>query len=197
MLAVLAAWAGHVQLTLLIDLLGARSDASRDPLTGLANRRSAERRLDADRARALRLDEPLSVLMLDLDHFKQVNDHWGHAAGDLVLKATAQALREELRGADLPSRFGGEEFLTILPGTDAGRALDVAERIRERIAKLAIAVPGDTIQITASIGVATIIRDEAAQELVARADVALYRAKDDGRDRCVSAALDTVDPTPR
>jgi GGDEF domain-containing protein len=76
-LAVLAAWAGHLQLTLLIDLLGARSDASHDPLTGLANRRSVERRLDADRARALRLDEPLSVLMLDLDHFKRVNDHWG------------------------------------------------------------------------------------------------------------------------
>lgn len=196
MILALAAWAGHAQLRLLIDLLGARSDASNDPLTGLANRRSAERRLDADRARALRLDEPLSVLMLDLDHFKRVNDHWGHAAGDLVLKAAAQALRDELRGADLPSRFGGEEFLTILPGTDAERALDVAERIRKRIAKLAIAVPGDTIQITASIGVASITAGESAQTLVARADVALYRAKDNGRNRCVSAALDTVDPAP-
>jgi diguanylate cyclase (GGDEF)-like protein len=114
-----------------------------------------------------------------------------------VLKATAQALREELRGADLPSRFGGEEFLTILPGTDAARALDVAERIRARIAKLAIAVAADTLQITASIGVATIIRDEAAQKLVARADLALYRAKDGGRNRCVSAAPDTIEPTLR
>lgn len=192
----LAAWVAHTQLRLLTDLLVARSDASHDPLTGLANRRSAEMRLAADRAHALRLDEPLSVLMLDLDHFKRINDHWGHAAGDLVLKATAQALRDELRGADLPSRFGGEEFLTILPGTDAARALDVAERIRQRIAKLAIAVPGDTIQITASIGVATITGGESAQQLVARADVALYRAKDNGRDRCAFAAPDTIEPTP-
>ncbi|MCW8807068.1 MAG: GGDEF domain-containing protein [Rhodanobacter sp.] len=192
----LAAWAGHTQLRLLTDLLAARDDASHDPLTGLANRRSAELRLAADRAHALRLNEPLSLLMLDLDHFKQINDHWGHAAGDRVLKATAQALRDELRGADLPSRFGGEEFLTILPGTDAARALDVAERIRERIAKLTIAVPGDTIQITASIGVATITEGESAQKLVARADVALYRAKDNGRDRCAFAALDTIEPAP-
>jgi len=185
----LAAWAGHAQLRLLIDLLGARRDASHDPLTGLANRRSAERRLASDRARAMRQNEPLSVLMLDLDHFKRVNDQWGHAAGDLVLKATAQALCDEVRGADLPSRFGGEEFLTILPGTDATRAMEVAERIRQHMAGLVIAAPGDTIRITASIGIATIGADEEVEQLVARADAALYGAKDGGRNRCMIAPV--------
>jgi len=190
----LAAWASHAQLSLLIDLLGARRDASHDPLTALANRRSAVRRLEAERAHTLRHGEPLSVLMIDLDHFKRVNDRWGHAGGDLVLVATAQVLRDELRGADLGARYGGEEFLAILPSTAPAQAMEVAERIRERIARLAVAVPGATAtatataSITASIGIATLESDESATALVARADAALYRAKAEGRNRCVIAA---------
>lgn len=183
----LAAWASHVQLSLLIDLLGARRDASHDPLTALANRRSAVRRLEAERAHALRHGDPLSVLMIDLDHFKRVNDRWGHAGGDLVLLATAQVLRQELRGADLGSRHGGEEFLAILPATGPAQAMEVAERIRAHIARLRVALPAATVAITASVGIATLEADELATTLIARADDALYRAKGEGRNRSVHA----------
>jgi len=184
----LSASASHAQLRLLIDLLGARRDASHDPLTGLANRRSSEHRLEADRARALRVPEPMSVLMIDLDHFKRVNDRWGHASGDLVLIAIARILREELRGADLAVRFGGEEFLAILPGTDGTGALEVAERIRSRIQRERVPADDGEIAMTASIGVATLRGEESEADLVARADAALYRAKATGRNRCVAAA---------
>lgn len=190
----LAAWASHSQLALLIDLLGARRDASHDALTGLANRRSAEQRLEADRTHALRHGEPLSVLMIDLDRFKEVNDRWGHAGGDLVLVATAQVLREELRGADLGARHGGEEFLAILPATAPVAAMDVADRIRERIARLAVPVSGGTVTITASIGVATMQPAESAAALIERADLALYRAKVAGRNRCADAVNVDGDP---
>ena len=193
LIVALSASASHSQLRLVIDLLGARSDASHDPLTGLANRRSAEHRLEADRARALRAPEPLSVLMIDLDHFKDVNDRWGHATGDLVLVAVAKVLRDELRGADLPVRYGGEEFLAILPRTAAARAMDVAERIRAHIARMEIGLPEETIRITASIGVASLEGDEPAAALVARADLALYRAKSAGRNRCEFSFADAVE----
>ena len=197
LIVALAAWASHAQLSLLIDLLGARRDASHDPLTTLANRRSAARRLEADRAHALRHGEPLSVLMIDLDHFKQVNDRWGHASGDLVLIATAQVLRDELRGADLGSRHGGEEFLAILPSTAQEQALEVAERIRAHVARLRVALPEATATITASIGIATLECGESATALIARADAALYLAKAGGRNRCEragTALADTVEP---
>ncbi|MGN6513601.1 MAG: diguanylate cyclase [Lysobacteraceae bacterium] len=184
----LAAWGSHVQVRLLVDLLGARRDASRDPLTGLANRRMAEERLAADLAHALRHGEPLSVAMLDLDHFKRVNDSHGHATGDLVLAAVARVLHDELRGADLGVRYGGEEFLAILPGTDAGQALQVAERIRARVAQLAVEAPRGPVRVTASLGVATLWPGESREALLARADAALYRAKAEGRDRCVADA---------
>jgi len=130
----------------------------------------------------------MSVLMIDLDHFKRVNDRWGHASGDLVLVAIAQVLREELRGADLAVRFGGEEFLAILPGTDAAGALEVAERIRSRIQNARVAVDDGEIAMTASVGIATLRGEESGADLVARADAALYRAKATGRNRCVAAA---------
>lgn len=183
----LAAWASQAQLRLLIDLLGARNDASHDPLTGLANRRSGARRLAADHARALRESQPLSVLMIDLDHFKQVNDRWGHAIGDRVLMATASVLHDELRGADLGVRHGGEEFLVVLPGASSAQALAAAERIREGIAAFSVEVPETSLRVTASIGIATLAEGESPDELVARADVALYGAKSAGRNRCVVA----------
>lgn len=187
LIAAVATWASHAQLRLLVDLLGARSDAAHDALTGLANRRAAAERLDIERGRALRRDEPLSVLMLDIDHFKRVNDQWGHANGDRVLVAVAGVLRDELRGIDLPVRHGGEEFLAILPGTGAPQALEVAGRIRERIARLRVPLPATTLGITASFGVATLLPGEGVANLVARADAALYAAKATGRDRCVAA----------
>lgn len=187
LLLALAIWAGYVQLTLLLDLLGARRDATHDPLTGLHNRRAAESRLESDHAHALRSGEPLSVLMLDLDHFKRINDRWGHAAGDRVLVAVADVLREQLRGADLGARFGGEEFLAILPATTSAEAVAAAERIRARVAKLALDADDGPMRITASIGVATLAFGESTTQLLARADTAMYRAKDAGRDRCVAA----------
>jgi diguanylate cyclase (GGDEF)-like protein len=197
LLLALAIWAGHVQLTLLLDLLGARRDATHDPLTGLYNRRAAETRLESDHAHALRTGEPMSVLMLDLDHFKGINDRWGHTAGDRVLVAVADVLREQLRGADLGARYGGEEFLAILPATAPEQALAVAERIRVRIAGLALAADEGPMRITTSIGVATLIGSESATQLLARADTAMYRAKDKGRDCCVVAGDQAQAPEQR
>ena len=187
LIAAVAIWASHAQLRLLVDLLGARSDAAHDPLTGLANRRAAADRLEAERRRALRRGEPLSVLLLDLDHFKRVNDQWGHAAGDRVLVAVAQVLHDELRGIDLAVRHGGEEFLTILPGTGTAAALEVADRLRERIARLRPPLPAAAPGITVSVGVATLLPGEGVGNLVGRADAALYAAKTAGRNRCLAA----------
>lgn len=187
LILMLAISAGHMQLRLLVDLLGAQRDASCDALTGLANRRTAEHRLRVEQARAERRREPLTVAMLDLDHFKQVNDRWGHAAGDRVLVATAQVLREELRGADLGVRFGGEEFLAVLPGTGGDSAIHVAERIRERVGRFEVPADDGMIRVTVSIGLATLLPGESLPALLARADAALYRAKAEGRDRCVLA----------
>lgn len=187
LLALVAAWSGQTQLRLLTDLLGARRDAAHDMLTGLANRRRAEERLAAELARARRLHTPLSVLLLDLDHFKLINDRWGHAAGDQVLVATADALQGSLRGADLATRYGGEEFLAILPDTGPEAALEVAERIRTEIEGLEVPANGDTLRATTSIGIASLVGEETADALVARADAALYQAKQAGRNRCVAA----------
>lgn len=187
LIVAMAAWTGQAQLRLLVQLLDARHDAFHDALTGLANRRSASEGLEAARARALRTGAPLSVLMLDLDHFKRINDRWGHADGDRVLVAVAGTLRSELRAGDTAARYGGEEFLAILPGSDAAQALEAAERIRASVAAQRTALSGAVVTVSVSIGVATLEGDEPAGRLLARADAALYRAKTAGRDRCVSA----------
>lgn len=188
LLLAVTAWATHSQLSLLVDLLGARLDAAHDGLTGLVNRKSAAARLDSEHARSIRLGEPLSVLMIDLDHFKRVNDQWGHACGDAVLKATAHVLSGALRGSDVCARYGGEEFLAILPSTSAGAAFDLGERLRKRVAAMEIAGPEGPIAVTASLGIATLAPGETALALVGRADAGLYRAKSAGRNRCVQDA---------
>jgi diguanylate cyclase (GGDEF)-like protein len=147
-----------------------------------------------ERARAERQRAPLSVLMLDIDYFKRINDRCGHAAGDGVLLAVADVLRHELRASDLGVRHGGEEFLVILPGDSAAQAFEVAERIRGEVAQLAVPLDGDTASITVSVGIATFNGSESGEQLVARADAALYRAKQGGRNRSVLADLDQ--PTP-
>lgn len=181
-----AAWTSHAQLRLLANLSSARDDASRDALTGLANRRAANERLELEAARFARSGAPLSVLMLDLDRFKAVNDRWGHAAGDEVLRALAAALRAELRACDLGARFGGEEFLVLLTDTQLDDAMRAAERIRRRIAALEIDAGEALLRVTVSIGVAQLREGEAVDAAIARADAALYRAKAEGRDRCVA-----------
>lgn len=201
LILLLATWTGDAQRRLLVELLDARHDATHDALTGLANRRSAEERLEAWRADAVRHHEPLSVLALDLDHFKQVNDRHGHAAGDLVLQAVGRVLREQLRGGDLGARHGGEEFLVVLPHCARGEAIETAERLRQRIAATRVPLDGDALRVTVSIGVASLAGDESLPALLARADAALYAAKARGRDRCVVAPARTrtglpFDPTP-
>ena len=188
LLLALAAWASSAQLSLMRELLLARRDASHDALTGLFNRRAAAELLSQERARALRQRTPLSVLMFDIDHFKRINDHWGHAAGDGVLLALADALRQELRVNDIGVRHGGEEFLVILPAASAMQAFEAAERIRTEIGRLSIPLDGAIESITVSVGVATFDGLEADGALIARADAALYQAKQSGRNRSIASA---------
>jgi diguanylate cyclase (GGDEF)-like protein len=159
--------------------------AETDVLTGLYNRRKLEQRLRDEIQRAQRSRQPLALLLLDIDHFKKINDNHGHAGGDAVLMALAGIFRREIRDVDLVARTGGEEFMFLLPDTDGNRARLVAERIREALAAGMIAVPdGARIQITASVGVAGYPLDAgSAEALIANADRALYTAKQGGRNR--------------
>ncbi len=158
-----------------------------DGLTGLANRRAAADALHAEAARAERLETPLSVVLADLDGFKEVNDEHGHAVGDAVLRAFADVLRDTLRDSDLAGRWGGEEFLLLLPGADKEGAAQLAERVRIGLAARRIpSVPG--LRVTASFGVAEYAGETNTEQLVAAADDALYRAKRGGKDRVVRAA---------
>jgi diguanylate cyclase (GGDEF)-like protein len=158
-----------------------------DGLTGLANRRAASDALHAEAARAERLETPLSVVLADLDGFKDINDEHGHAVGDEVLRAFAEVLRDTLRESDLAGRWGGEEFLLLLPGADEEGAAQFAERVRIALAGRDIpSVSG--LRVTASFGVAEWARETNTQQLVAAADSALYRAKRAGKDRVERAA---------
>lgn len=158
--------------------------AERDALTGLGNRRHLERRA-AELLPALAAeDQPLSLALLDVDHFKLVNDSHGHAAGDQVLVQLAQLLRENTRGGDVLARHGGEEFVILLPGMPLALAAEVCERLRERVAGYGWPVPGG---VTVSIGLAASPPLD-LQALMARADTALYRAKNAGRNSVVVAA---------
>lgn len=163
----------------------ARQLADLDPLTGLLNRRAWHERLTALKQASRRRRQPLALMFLDVDHFKRLNDRYGHRAGDDGLRALAQALREELRGDDLIGRYGGEEFVIALPGLDAAQATPIAERIRERFrVQAALAFPD--LQPTVSIGVVQLRPADDANGLVQRADEALYAAKSGGRNRVVA-----------
>jgi diguanylate cyclase len=160
--------------------------SSRDPLTGLSNRRQFELALASEIDRVARAGEPALVLMIDIDHFNQVNDTHGHSAGDLVLKGVAQALHDCIRPMDTLARFGGEEFAMILPNCAPPFGLAVAERVRTKVQQRAVAIaPGQSVQVTISIGGAFApqwVRSSAAL-WVERADQQLYRAKAEGRNR--------------
>jgi diguanylate cyclase (GGDEF)-like protein len=159
-----------------------------DGLTGLANRRRAESALDEEIVRASRLGGDLTLAILDIDHFKEVNDRYGHAAGDSVLKELALVLNQSLREIDTAGRWGGEEFALILPGTDADGGVRLCERIRQTLADRLIPIEnGLTVSITASFGVAVFERTGSRERLLAAADEALYRAKRLGRNRVESA----------
>jgi diguanylate cyclase (GGDEF)-like protein len=165
--------------------------ATSDGLTGLANRRHSEERLLAEVARSERYETPLAVVLSDIDEFKAANDTYGHAFGDLVLQRFAHVLRETLRDIDVSSRWGGEEFLIVLPGTTLEGAVEAAERIRTAFAALELAAGDATARMTASFGVASFVAGVDALELVRAADEALYEAKRRGKNR-VRAAAETV-----
>ena len=160
--------------------------SSRDALTGLANRRQFELALAREIDRVARAGEPALVLMVDIDHFKKVNDTHGHPAGDLVLKSVAQALQDCIRPMDTLARFGGEEFAMILPNCPPHFGQTVAERVRLRVmGRKTVIAPGQEVTVTVSIGGAFApqwVRSSAAL-WVERADQQLYRAKADGRNR--------------
>jgi diguanylate cyclase (GGDEF)-like protein len=153
-----------------------------DGLTGLANRRATADALHAEAARAQRLQTPLAVVLADLDGFKEVNDEYGHAVGDEVLRAFSDVLRQTVRDSDVAGRWGGEEFLLLLPGADEEGAVQLAERVRVGLAERSIpGAPG--LRVTASFGVAEYAGEANSEELVVAADSALYRAKRAGKDR--------------
>lgn len=158
--------------------------AHTDALTGLYNRRAYDQHLAREWRRVQRNGAPLSVLLVDADHFKAVNDQHGHAMGDQVLQVLASVLQEGARDIDVAARVGGEEFAVLLADTDATSAAGVAERIRSQIAQ-AEAMP--VAAVTVSIGVATLQAQEQPDSLQHRADQALYMAKSQGRNRVVSA----------
>lgn len=159
-----------------------------DALTELANRRHVHDLLPRMLSAARRAAQPLTLLMLDVDHFKQVNDSYGHPAGDAVLRQLGALLTQRLRAHDVAARFGGEEFLVLLPNTDAAGGLHLASTLRETIEKTPITLPaGQSLRVTASIGLCSTAEhtaDETAEAMIACADAALYQAKADGRN-CV------------
>lgn len=172
--------AAHLALELEIQ-------ARTDSLTGTLNRLALDESLDVELTRAQREKQTLSVLLFDLDHFKELNDRLGHQYGDSALQMVAEITRQELRASDLLARYGGEEFLVVLPGTDKEGAMKTAERLRRRIEKQAIARGNENI-LTSSYGVATFPEDgDNADALIARADAMLYAAKQAGRNNVMAA----------
>ncbi|HKJ76181.1 MAG TPA: GGDEF domain-containing protein [Gammaproteobacteria bacterium] len=184
LLAGIAIWAQLAQLHMLLRLY---REATRDALTGLINRRALTHALEVELMTADQENRPLSVLLFDLDLFKRINDQYGHLTGDAVLQAFGRILETELPNPDLIGRYGGEEFLAILPDTDIDQAQAVAERIRAACHEASIRIEGGLVHFTTSIGVARWSPGETATALLNRVDQGLYQAKEAGRDLVVAA----------
>jgi diguanylate cyclase (GGDEF)-like protein len=181
---------------LVIDELELRRLATRDSLTGAMTRRFFSIENDREFERMKRYGSPLSCISMDIDHFKLVNDTYGHAAGDCILKELASFCRQEIRTVDLFGRLGGEEFALALPETTITQAAGVAEKLRAGIERLEIRYNETKIKITASFGISMCVpSDHDFKAAIERADLALYTAKNTGRNRCVS--LDAKDQKPK
>jgi diguanylate cyclase (GGDEF)-like protein len=159
-----------------------------DGLTCLHNKRYLMDYLDRELTRSARYARPLALIILDIDHFKRVNDRWGHLVGDLTLRQLAVCLKSEVRVDDLLARYGGEEFAAVLTETDHRQAAELAERIRRAAESHVFSFEGRRYEVTLSLGVASTLSDKtlSPQELIRRADQRLYQAKDGGRNRVVS-----------
>lgn len=164
-----------------------QEEASRDALTGVANRLAYNERIETEIARNKRYQSPLTLMVWDVDKFKSVNDTYGHAAGDKVLKVIARLLSDNIRETDFIARFGGEEFVILMPETDITAAEPVAEKLRATIEDSEFHFRGKRVVITASCGIAEIKHNETEEQLFQRADDALYKAKETGRNRCIAA----------
>ena len=160
--------------------------STRDSLTKIPNRLAYEKRMDEEVKRWQRFQQPACVAVWDVDHFKQVNDRYGHRAGDRVLQVVAECLSTRIRGTDFVARYGGEEFVMILPDTKLEDALHVADALRNAIASIGFHFRGAPVSITISSGLTALLPDDSAGSAFDRADKALYRAKEAGRNRCVS-----------
>jgi two-component system cell cycle response regulator len=182
--AVAALEKAHDFATVVSDRERLEQLASTDPLTGCLNRRALGEALDRELDRARRYSLVLTILMVDLDHFKQINDTRGHLVGDMVLRQLGDLLRREVRSVDTVARYGGEEFVIVLPETGTHGALVFAERMRQRIGQQLFGDEDQTLHVTVSIGVASFPdqRVTTPDTFLAIADAALYRAKADGRN---------------
>ena len=165
----------------------ATRSALRDPLTDTGNRIALDQALQREIELARRTQQPLSLLMLDIDHFKRVNDTLGHSAGDQVLKTVANCIKHQLRNIDRVFRFGGEEFIVLLSDTAREPAAMIGERLRLALQAQDYGVEGQAIELTVSLGCATLLPGESAESLIKRADGALYVAKREGRNRLAMA----------
>jgi diguanylate cyclase len=168
-----------------------RREATIDSLTELSNRRSFDALLRQTAGEAMNSGETLSLLMVDVDHFKHFNDRWGHQVGDAALRLVAQTLTQSIRGRDVAARYGGEEFTVILPGTNLENATSVGENIRAALERARLSVSGvdpAAARLTASLGVSCYDVGEPLSDWLRRADEALYRAKHEGRNRVVAVA---------
>jgi diguanylate cyclase len=171
-----------------------REQANRDALTGLYNRRYLDATLDRELARSQRDRQPLSVMLIDIDHFKRINDTLGHPAGDEVLRQTAHLLNGLTRSSDIACRYGGEEFLLALPGMPLAKAQTIAETLRQQYADSPLLGHGTPLRATISIGLAGHPEHgEHAEQLIGQADRALYRAKHEGRNRVCTASRQPAD----
>ncbi len=161
--------------------------ATYDMLSGLLNRRSLDHRIMIEVERSIRLNIPLSGIMLDIDHFKKVNDNYGHQCGDKVIEKIGSLLTSQLRKYDYAGRYGGEEFFIVLPNSTKEQAISIAERFRNELNKIEIECEGATVKITVSMGVAQFKPGETRTQWIKRADNAMYSAKQAGRDGIVCA----------
>jgi diguanylate cyclase (GGDEF)-like protein len=171
------------QNRLLLAKEALRREASRDGLTSLWNRKAILAILERDLLRAERDHEPVGLIMIDVDHFKGINDSRGHAAGDTVLRIIASSIAAVLRPYDSVGRCGGEEFLIVAPGCGLAETWELAERVRSHVAGCSIIVGGTSVQVSLSLGVATGQTATETENLLRAADIALYQAKNAGRNR--------------